>query len=361
MIEISLCMIVKDEEKVLGRCLDSVAHLVEEIIILDAGSSDKTKDIAKNYTEKIYDFKWIDNFAVARNKSFSYATKDYIFWLDADDILTEDAQKQLVELKKTLEKDVDFVSMIYNLAFDEYGNVSFFLRRNRLVKRNRNFKWHGYVHEYLEVYGKGYHSDVAITHESSGGFSDRNLRIYEKMLENNEEFTPRDLYYYGNELFDHRKYSKAIQVYKRFLDDNKGWIEDNIACCGKMADCYYHLGDEEKAMSSILRSLRYDGPRAEFCNRIGNYFLSKDNYLTAIFWYKLATQIKQGKYHLGFSNPAYSTWVPHLQLCVCFSRLGAYKLAYLHNEAARHYRPDDLSILHNKSFLEEVLKKQENE
>lgn len=62
MIEISLCMIVKNEEKILTRCLDSVADLVDEIVIVDTGSTDATKKIAANYTDKIYDFTWVDDF-----------------------------------------------------------------------------------------------------------------------------------------------------------------------------------------------------------------------------------------------------------------------------------------------------------
>ena len=71
MIEISLCMIVKNEEKILTRCLDSVADLVDEIVIVDTGSTDATKKIAANYTDKIYDFTWVDDFSAARNFAFS--------------------------------------------------------------------------------------------------------------------------------------------------------------------------------------------------------------------------------------------------------------------------------------------------
>lgn len=80
-------MIVKDEEKVIARCLDSVKDLVDEIIIVDTGSTDKTKEIVSQYTNKIYDFEWCNDFSKARNFSFSKATKDYIMWLDADDVI----------------------------------------------------------------------------------------------------------------------------------------------------------------------------------------------------------------------------------------------------------------------------------
>lgn len=93
MISISLCMIVKDEEESLGRCLESLYQLVDEINVIDTGSSDQTKKIARRYTNRIYDFKWIDDFSAARNYAFQKATKDYILWLDADDVLLEKIKK----------------------------------------------------------------------------------------------------------------------------------------------------------------------------------------------------------------------------------------------------------------------------
>ena len=92
--EISLCMIVRNEEEVIERCLKSICDLVDEIIIVDTGSTDKTKQIVSKYTDKIYDFEWVNDFAKARNYSFSKATKDYILWLDADDVILEEDRKK---------------------------------------------------------------------------------------------------------------------------------------------------------------------------------------------------------------------------------------------------------------------------
>ena len=89
MASISLCMIVRDEEAVLGRCLESVAPAVDEIIVVDTGSMDGTKAVAAAYTDLIFDFAWVDDFAAARNVSFAKATGDYILWLDADDVLQQ--------------------------------------------------------------------------------------------------------------------------------------------------------------------------------------------------------------------------------------------------------------------------------
>ena len=91
MISVSLCMIVRDEEEVLGRCLESVKSTADEMIIVDTGSQDRTKEVAAQYTDKIYDFEWKEDFSAARNFSLSKGTKDYLMWLDADDILPEES------------------------------------------------------------------------------------------------------------------------------------------------------------------------------------------------------------------------------------------------------------------------------
>lgn len=353
MITVSLCMIVKNEEQVLARCLDSISSEVDEIIIMDTGSSDETKSIANRYTDRIYDFKWIDDFAAARNAAFAKAKMDYILWLDADDVFEADELNNFAELKKSLSTDVDSVSMNYILSFDEYGSIAFKVRRNRLVKKSNNFIWIGAVHEYLEVYGNILQSDISVTHKSLYHDSDRNLNIYEKRLSRGEEFSPRDLYYFANELLDHSMYSRAINFYEQFLSGDKGWVEDNISSCSKLADCYHYLEDYESELQSILRSFRYSSPRPEFCCRLGYYFLQKNNVPPAIFWYKTAAQTEQSN-EMGFCNPKYSTWLPHLQLCVCYDRIGNHTLAYLHNEAARQYRPNDQRILSNQQYLKSI-------
>lgn len=357
MVTISLCMIVKNEEATIGRCLHSVKNIVDEINIVDTGSTDKTKEIVSKYTDRIFDFKWVDDFSKARNYSFQQATKDFILWLDADDVFSAPNQEKLKILKKNLDLSIDSVTMDYHLSFDEYGNVTMSLKRNRLVKRTNQFKWIGAVHEYLEVGGNILNSDVAVTHKKLRHDTNRNLLIYEKQLADGIDFSPRDLYYFANELKDHRLYERAKDFYEKFLSTEKGWLEDNIAACGKLADCYTELGDFKNQLNAILRSFQYDHPRPEFCCRLGHYFLQKRALNAAVFWYKLATQIEVSKDNLGFQNLNYSTWVPHLQLCVCYDQLGQYEEAYKHNEEARRYHPNHPSILHNKEYLNSVLQK----
>ena len=117
----SLCMIVKNEEKSLPKCLESVKDIFDEIVIVDTGSTDRTKITARAFTDKIFDFPWCDDFSAARNFSFSKATGDYIAWLDADDVLDEANRNAFLKLKDSLSFDTDVVMMRYTSAFHSDG------------------------------------------------------------------------------------------------------------------------------------------------------------------------------------------------------------------------------------------------
>lgn len=357
-------MIVKNEEEVLEQCLNSIYDICDEIIIVDTGSSDKTKEIAKKYTLKILDFEWIDDFSAARNFSFSQAKMDYILWLDADDVLLKEDQNKLRILKSELKSDIDCVSMNYILEFDEYNNPSFYFRRNRLVKRANNFRWYGPVHEYLQVGGNILSADIAIVHRKidktkKGDFAGRNLNIYEKRLKTGEKFSPRDLYYYANELKDHQKYKKAIIYYKAFLSTKRGWVEDRIRACLYMAEIYAILGKQDEELEMLLTTLTFDFPRPETCCRLGDYFKEIREFKTAIFWYDTALKNKPENPH-DFHNEAYSSWYPHLSLCVCHWKLGNIEKSIKHNEIVGQLRPNDSRVLYNQRFFENYFGKNED-
>ncbi|WP_130858690.1 glycosyltransferase [Gracilibacillus phocaeensis] len=361
MMQISLCMIVKNEEEVLRQCLDSVAPICDEVIIVDTGSTDKTKEIAQDFTEQVIDFEWIDDFSAARNFAFSQAHGDYILWLDADDMLEKEDQEKLRQLKAELDGTEDAVSMLYHIAFDEYNTPTFSYRRNRLVKREKNFQWIGPVHEYLEVYGHIISSDIAVAHRKSDKTKDsvpkdRNLKIYEKRLKQGEKFSPRDLFYYANELKDHRLFQKAAIYYREFLATKKGWIEDEIRACINMAACYRSLGNPEKEIESLVMSITYDVPRPEVSCRIGDLYKEKNKFEKAIIWYRLAVDVDISDSQ-GFYQQSYATWYPHLQLCVCYWQIGDQDRAIEHNSKAKTYRPQDTQVLYNEKFFKEYAKK----
>src|SRR3989338_781444 len=99
---LSLCMITKNEEKNLAKCLNSVKDLVDEIIIVDTGSKDNTINIAKSFNAKIINFKWQDDFSLARNESLKCASSDWIVVLDADEVI---AKNDLVKIKRLIQNE----------------------------------------------------------------------------------------------------------------------------------------------------------------------------------------------------------------------------------------------------------------
>lgn len=354
--KISLCMIVKNEEEALERCLASAADMMDEIIIVDTGSTDGTKDIAGKFTEHILGFQWIDDFAAARNYAFSQASMDYIMWLDADDVILPEGRKKLLQLKQAIRPPIDAVSMDYHCNFDEYGNVTLNIRRIRIVKRIMNFQWYGAVHEDLAVDGKILDTDIVITHKKIRDATDRNLEIYEKQLRQGKVFTQQDIFHYARELHQHQMYEKAVALYLKFMEYRENSRENKIFVCSWLADCYYQLGDAEKELACTFKSFEYDIPRPESCCRLGYHFLHKNAIKQAVYWYRQAIELPLPESKWAILNEPSRTWLPHMQLGLCYYRLEQYDLSYWHNKIALSYRPNDKDILNNLELLKELLK-----
>lgn len=141
---------------------------------------------------------------------------------------------------------------------------------------------------------------------------------------------------------------QAVEGYQEFLKTGQGGDSDKLAVCKKLVEYFQDSGEEEGQIKYILKSLEYAAPTAELCCHLGLYFLNKKDFEAGIFWYKMAAQLEK---------PANSRlmWLPHIQLCVCYDRLGKHQLAYEHNEIARKYSPDNHQIQHNKRYLEHLL------
>lgn len=352
---ISLCMIVKNENEVIDRCLNCVKDIVDEIVIVDTGSTDNTKEIVKGYTDKVYDFRWINDFSAARNFAYSKATMDYILWLDADDIILEEDIIKLKYLKQSLDTDVDVVMMKYNVGFDEKGNVTLSYFRERLSKRKNNYRWVEAVHEYLEISGEISNSNICITHKKERAPEQaRNLHIYERLISSGRALSIRGLYYYARELYYNGKYNDAIKCFSRFLDSEKGWIEDNISACDILSKCYFVIKDDKNMVISLLRSFKYDTPRADICCDLGQYFLSKRDYQKAIFWYKLVTELVKPTDNWGFISHDNWGYVPCMQLCVCYDKLGNREEAIKYNNKAGDYKPNDPAVIYNINYFNSI-------
>lgn len=352
--KLSLCMIVKNEEAVLDRCLAGAALFADEIIVVDTGSNDKTKEIAGKYTDKIYDFKWTDDFSAARNFSISKATGDYFMWLDADDVIDKANIKKINALKNSLNTDVNIVLMKYNTAFDNAGNPVFSFYRERIIKNDGTNYFDGEIHEAIPLTGKLEYSEIEINHKKEKtNEPQRNLRIFRKMIAKGRQLSPREQYYYGRELYYNNFYFNAVSQFNQFLAEKKGLASDNIEACLLAGKCYLKLSDEDKALEMFFKSFCYDTPRGEACCNIGDFFLERGNYETAVFWYKTALNCPQNP-ESGFFQRDFYDFVPLMQLCVCYDRMGNLEKAEEYNEKAGKIKPYDKSYRYNKEYFENL-------
>lgn len=349
---ISLCMIVKDEEAVLNRCLLSVKQFADEIIIVDTGSSDTTKEIAKRYTNLIYDYPWDDDFSKARNFSFSKATMDYIFWIDADDTISEEECEKLHCLKKELSYNIDAVMMKYVVSVDENNYPLSYFYRERLVKRENQYQWIGFVHEYLNIKGNIIYSPITIIHspkKKKDYF--RNLSLYEKQKTQNLSFSARDLYYYGKELYEHQRYKEAIPIFEQVLEKDT-WIEYKIGACEALGMIYRIQKDKEKALTAYFQSFLYDEPRAEICCCIGECFLHDKEYKKAVFWYQLALKRNRKDKKGAFVKEDCYGFLPSIQLCVCYWMLQDKEKSSYYHTLSKLYRPKHPAVLYNEKIFQ---------
>ena len=342
--KISLCMIVRDEEDVLERCLKSVKDIPDEIIIVDTGSIDKTKEIAKKFTNKIYDFKWVDDFAEARNYSFSKATKDYIMWLDADDVIEEEEYKKFIELKKNLDSSVD----VYMLKYQTDANTSFY--RERLLKRKDNFKWVSPIHEVIVPRGNIQYFDITITHKKEKVKDyNRNLKIFRKMIAEGIEFDDRQEYCYAKELYYLNRTEEAIEVYERYIEKHigkyneyNGYLYEALI---ELSDCYKRKVEIDKELDTLFLVLKNQIPKMDCLNKIGDVFLRKNLYKVAIYWFNLA--LEKMKEEVENKNEIFITYV---SLGVCYYWLGDIKEANKYNEEAGKLKNNDETYLKNREI-----------
>lgn len=356
MITISLCMIVKNEQENLSRCLECIKDIMDEIIIVDTGSTDQTKEIARTYTTKVYDFIWENDFSAARNYSFSKATQQYIMWLDADDILLDEDIKKLIRLKEIMNDSSDVVIMKYNLTFDNKGNVMSSIYRERLLK-NKKFIWEGKVHEYIRFHGNILTVDICITHNKTHFIHDRNLTIYENMITKGDTLSPRDTYYYARELFNNGLLNEAEKYYNKYLDTGFNHKSYNLTSYLDLAQCYFIKKDFKKALKLLLRSLECDIPSGEICSYIGFCFKKLDHYEIAIHWFETALNLPKPKKSWSIIYHEYWDYVPYIMLCTCYYQIENFNKAKEYNTKALMLKPNDPRAIELKKILDIELNK----
>jgi glycosyltransferase involved in cell wall biosynthesis/predicted SAM-dependent methyltransferase len=350
---VSLALIAKNEESCLEKCLKSFQPISDEIIVVDTGSTDKTKEIARKFTDKIYDFEWIDDFSAARNYSFEKCTQDWIMWCDCDDfIFPEDLEK----VKKLDLSDKEIVIFNYEYAHDDYGNSISTVPRERLIRRlinGKTLKWQGEIHEALDLAGKLWVSGISTHHYKKAGSSERNLKILERVVKKNPD-NSRFTYYYAREMLDIGE-KKGAEYLEKFVSMPGAFWEDVYLAHYRLAE-FYMSKDENKFKEHLYRSLSIEERRAEPFYLFGQYWESKQQWDRAIQWFECCLRVRRPMDLLACYQPDFYGIKPCVDLVVCFNSLGNLEKALEYNEKALSYQPQNPGLLNNKKILTEGIR-----
>ena len=289
MITVSLCMIVKNEEDKLATCLDCVKDLVDEMIIVDTGSSDRTIEIAKSYGAKVFNFEWTGSFSDARNYSFAQATCDFIYTADADETIDEENRERFRQLKEDInELDIDVVQMYYanQLSHNTVYNYDRELRP-KMFRRVRNFIWQDPIHETIKLEPTVCNSEIEIQHNPTEDHGERDLAAFRRATREGAYISKRLHGMYARELFmvgTDEDFMLAKEFFtESILDTGRDLDQIKEAAC-VLAHIAVLDGSVEELLKYSLKDLTTI-PSSEMCYELGNFYRNKGDLDEAIVWY----------------------------------------------------------------------------
>lgn len=338
MIRISACMIVKDEEAVLARCLDCLSGIADEIVVADTGSSDRTPEIAARYTDKVFRFPWDGNFSAARNFVFSKASLDYIYSADADEVIDSENRRKFLLLKQDLPPEVEIVQMKYanQLQYNTAYNFNSEYRP-KLFRRLRPFRWIDPVHETVDLEPRVFNSDITVIHKPQSLHAPRDFSLPERAAQKGP-LSPRLNRMYAKELFisgTRADFTAAFPYFESMLhDENRSVEEVRIAQC-VTARCARLRGDAVLLFKTALKNVIAD-PCSEVCCELGGYFRETGDWEEAATWYYTAAFGAQSELDVHSSGD-----VPLNRLSECYRQLGYPAEAEKYKKQAERWAPPE--------------------
>lgn len=363
----SLAMIVKDEADVLARVLEDVSGLCDEMVVVDTGSVDDTKAIARRLGAKVFDFAWTDDFAAARNFSFVQCQGEWILWLDADDRLPPEARDALASLKNELANrpDVSAVKLRYLYAFSaENPDVCIVSHeRERLMRRDLGPRWSGAIHETFPVpasrtmrFAKAW-----VEHRPSpdhGRLSaERNLRVSERQIVAGDR-RPNTLWHHARSLQGVGRWEDALVAYQDCLEEGiSGWAK--YESLESMAVCSERLSRHDDKYRYLRSAVEADSNRAEALFRLGIHHYERQEWEQAMPFFTKATQLTPPDQGI-INDEAYGWWAWDY-LALCHSELGMYEEALRETDEALRTTTDRERLEANRRFFSDQLAKEQVE
>jgi glycosyltransferase involved in cell wall biosynthesis/tetratricopeptide (TPR) repeat protein len=276
---VSVCLIVKNEEKNLPSCLESVRGLANEVIVVDTGSTDRTREIAVRYGAKVFDFVWVKSFAAARNATLDHATGDWIFWIDADDRIDEPNRRKLRELFGGLGDDNAAWVMKCICVPDRDTGTTTLVEHVRLFRHDSKIRWTHRVHEQIlpavrAVGGEPRFVNIEIQHI---GYQDPALRLYKRerdlellLLEYAEQPDhPFTLFNLGMTYLDLRHPAEAMPLLERSLAGSAPADSIVRKLHYMIVQCHRQLGQRAEALAACQRGRSFYGQDEELLSQEG--------------------------------------------------------------------------------------------
>ncbi|WP_026496107.1 glycosyltransferase [Butyrivibrio sp. WCD3002] len=338
MVTVSLCMIVKDEEDKLATCLDCVKDLVDEMIIVDTGSSDKTVEIAESYGAKVFKFAWTGDFSDARNFSFKQATCEYIYAADADETIDEENRERFKQLKEDIDDlDIDVVQMYYcnQLSHNTVYNYDRELRP-KLFRRVRSFIWQDPIHETIQLDPVVCNSEVEIQHNPTEDHGQRDLAAFRRAVDMGSYISKRLHNLYARELYMVGGDEDFILAKKFFSDSiiDTGRDLDQI----KEASCVLtHIAVLEDDVLGVLKYSLKDVTTiasSEMCYELGEFYRKRGDIDEAIVWYFNAAYETSPILDIHHGGD-----LPMQKLAECYRELGNLEQAEDYEKEAARWEP----------------------
>jgi glycosyltransferase involved in cell wall biosynthesis/protein-L-isoaspartate O-methyltransferase len=329
---LSLCMIVKNEERVLGECLGSIKPHVDEMIVVDTGSTDRTVDIAKEAGAKVYHFPWTQSFSEARNVSLQHATGDWILWMDADDTIPPQCGQKLRELIALAEdKTTGFLMQVHiPPAPGEEGFTV--VDHVKLFRNGLGLQFEGRIHEQIlesiyRVGGRVERSDLYVVHSgydhSPEGQAHKRERDLSLLQLDQEERPghPFVLFNIGMTAYHLKEYERAREALEMCLERSKPRESTVRKAYAMLAGCYRELKCLDQAVETIERGLRYFPHDPELLFRAGIIYRETGNLERAAASYeKLLKKREVG--HIDSLDVSLASYKAHHNLGIIYLDMG---------------------------------------
>lgn len=284
---ISLCMIVKDEETAISRAIGSVMNSVDEIVVVDTGSEDRTVDVLQEFGAKVYHHPWKDDFSKHRNQSIGYAVSDWILILDADEEVTPESLPSIE--KAVRDGEIDSV-MVETVSFTNQASSRVVHNQIRLFRNNGKIRYEGIVHNQLIGYERPKKYPVTIRHygyDLEPVVQEKKHKRTERLLKKQIKKKPGNYVHhlnlavlYATKLDFRRSIQEALTA--TTLADREGVRDDNLLWTYYIASFgYFNLGDMARAEHYTNRALNLH------CGHVDSYFVRVLIYHKERNWRKL--------------------------------------------------------------------------